>query len=182
MSRRDRRGKPALERVREALSVFGMEDRVVELPSSTHTAQEAAQQVGVSLGQIAKSLVFLGAGEPILVIASGANRVSQEKLRDRLGLETRRADADEVRQATGFAIGGVPPLGHSSRLRTLIDEDLMAYQDIYAAAGTPKAVFRLSPQELLRITGGELMDLREEPERGSERRGGKEHGLQQDPA
>lgn len=153
----------AVERVRRALSAFGMEDRVVELSRSTRTAQEAAQAVGSSVAQIAKSLVFLLGDEPILVIASGANRVSEDKLRLQLGSEVRRATAEQVREATGFPIGGVPPLGHVGPIRTLIDQDLLAYDEIWAAAGGPRAVFRLSARELVEITGGQVMDLREEP-------------------
>lgn len=163
MSHKEKAGEPPLERVKRALSAFHMEDRVVELPSSTRTAQEAAQAVGVDVAQIAKSLVFLCGEEPILVIASGANRVSLEKLKAFLGLEVRRADAQEVKMATGFAIGGIPPLGHLRSLRTFIDEDLLCHQEIYAAAGTPRSVFRLAPRELLEITFGQAVDLKEVP-------------------
>jgi len=134
---------------------------VVEFRTSTRTAQEAADTVGTSVAQIAKSLIFLAGGEPILVIASGSNRVSERKVRSHLGAKIRRADAEQVRQATGYAIGGVPPVGHARPLRTLIDEDLLSHPEIYAAAGTPRAVFRLTPQELLEMTRGEVMDLKE---------------------
>jgi prolyl-tRNA editing enzyme YbaK/EbsC (Cys-tRNA(Pro) deacylase) len=139
-----------------------MGGRVVEFQTSTRTAQEAADTVGSTVGQIAKSLVFLAGGSPVLVIASGKNRVSEKKLKAHLGAKIRRANADDVRAATGYAIGGVPPLAHARPLRTLIDRDLLDFAEIFAAAGTPRAVFRLSPAELLRITGGEVVDIKEE--------------------
>lgn len=153
-----------MERVRRALFAFGMEHRILELSSSTRSAQEAASALGVSVAQIAKSLVFLCGEETILVIASGANRVSLEKLKAHLGLEIRKAQAQQVRKATGFPIGGVPPLGHLKPLKTLIDQELLRHCEIYAAAGTPRSVFRLSAQELLKITAGQVMDLKEESE------------------
>jgi len=108
-----------------------------------------------------KSLVFFAGQDPILIIASGKNRVNEKKIRAHIGVKIKRADAVKVRDATGYAIGGVPPVGHARPLRTIIDEDLMAYTEIYAAAGTPHAVFRLTPEELARITGGEVLDLKE---------------------
>jgi prolyl-tRNA editing enzyme YbaK/EbsC (Cys-tRNA(Pro) deacylase) len=155
-------GKSAVDRVRDALTRLGMDGRVVEFPTSTRTAQEAADTVGCTVAQIAKSLIFLAAGTPILVIASGRNRVSEKKLRAHLGAKIRRANADDVRDATGYAIGGVPPVAHARPLRTLIDEDLLNFAEIFAAAGTPRAVFRLTPGELVRITGGEVMDLKDQ--------------------
>ncbi|MGQ9858560.1 MAG: YbaK/EbsC family protein [Thermodesulfobacteriota bacterium] len=151
----------AVERVRRALSAFGMQDRVVELEVSTRTSREAAAALGCSVAQIAKCLIFLLGDEPILVIASGANQVSEEKLRDELGSKVQKASAEQVREATGFAIGGVPPVGHLRPMRTIIDRDLLAYDQIWAAGGTPRAVFRLSAQELLELTGGQVMDLGE---------------------
>jgi prolyl-tRNA editing enzyme YbaK/EbsC (Cys-tRNA(Pro) deacylase) len=108
-----------------------------------------------------KSLVFLAGEEPILVCASGANRVSLEKLAGLLGQPVRKASPDEVREATGFAIGGVPPLGHLRRLRTFIDRDLLQYDEIWAAAGTPRALFRTTPAQLLQMTQGEVADVKE---------------------
>jgi prolyl-tRNA editing enzyme YbaK/EbsC (Cys-tRNA(Pro) deacylase) len=112
--------------------------------------------VGCEVGQIAKSLVFKGASsrKAILVVASGANRVNEKELSRLLGEPVVKADADFVRQATGFAIGGVPPVGHPQPLKVFIDEDLFQYADIWAAAGTPQAVFKLTAQELQKITGG----------------------------
>ncbi len=152
---------PSAQRVQDALAARGLSLQVVELPASTRTAQEAARAVGCEVGQIVKSLVFKGAdsGSPVLVIASGANRVNEAKLAEKLGERPAKADPDFVRQHTGFAIGGVPPLGHPKPLRTFIDRDLLGYQAIWAAAGTPNAVFRLSPPDLLRITTGEVVEI-----------------------
>jgi len=144
----------AAARVQSALNAAGIEARAVELPQSTPTAAEAAQAVGCEVGQIAKSLVFRDAGgEAVLVIASGTNRVNEK----RLGLE--RASADFVRQKTGYAIGGIPPVGHAAPLRTFIDEDLLRFDRIWAAAGTPNAVFELLAADLPRITGGNVIPV-----------------------
>jgi prolyl-tRNA editing enzyme YbaK/EbsC (Cys-tRNA(Pro) deacylase) len=121
-----------------------------EFPEGTRTAQDAAAAIGCSVGQIVKSLVFVRDAEPVLVLCSGANTVDAQ----RLGLA--KADADLVRRATGFAIGGVPPYGHPAPLETLVDEDLMAYDEIWAAAGTPRSVFPLTPAELLERSGGSV--------------------------
>jgi prolyl-tRNA editing enzyme YbaK/EbsC (Cys-tRNA(Pro) deacylase) len=121
-----------------------------EFPEGTRTAQDAAAAIGCSVGQIVKSLVFVRGDEPVLVLCSGANTVDAQ----RLGLA--KADADLVRRATGFAIGGVPPYGHPAPLETLIDEDLMGYEEIWAAAGTPRSVFPLTPAELLERSDGTL--------------------------
>ena len=123
-------------------------DGAREFPEGTRTAQDAAAAIGCSVGQIVKSLVFLRDGEPILVLCSGANTVDAQ----RLGLD--KADANVVRRATGFAIGGVPPYGHPAPLETLVDEDLLGYDEIWAAAGTPRSVFPLTPTELVERTGG----------------------------
>ena len=143
-------------RVQQALETFGMSLEVVELRESTRTSQEAANALGCGVGQIAKSLVFRGArsGKPILVIASGSNRVNEGKLAELAGEPAAKADADFVREATGFASGGVPPVGHSREIAIYIDKDLLQYGEIWAAAGTPHAVFKLNPAELARITGG----------------------------
>jgi len=123
-------------------------DGAREFPEGTRTAQDAAAAIGCTVGQIVKSLVFLRDGEPILVLCSGANTVDAR----RLGLD--KADANVVRRATGFAIGGVPPYGHPAALETLVDEDLLGYDEIWAAAGTPRSVFPLTPGELVERTGG----------------------------
>jgi len=150
--------------VQEALAARGFDFEVREFPESTRTSAEAAAAIGCAVGEIAKSLVFRGAesGEAVLIIASGANRVDPAKAEALLGEAIGRADADFVRAATGFAIGGVPPLGHDRPLVTLIDEDLLAFEVIWAAAGTPNAVFRLSPSDLSDLTGGRIGDVKQE--------------------
>jgi prolyl-tRNA editing enzyme YbaK/EbsC (Cys-tRNA(Pro) deacylase) len=154
---------PSAQRVQDALNALGMQLEVIELPDSTRTALEAAQAVGCEVGQIVKSLVFRAkrSGQPVLVIASGKNRVSERKLEALIGEPLGKANADFVRQQTGFAIGGVPPLGHLERLETYIDEDLYAYEQIWAAAGTPHAVFCLDPGKLEAMTAGQIVDLKE---------------------
>jgi prolyl-tRNA editing enzyme YbaK/EbsC (Cys-tRNA(Pro) deacylase) len=148
-------------KVQSALKALGLQLQVVELPASTRTAVEAAQAVGCEVGQIVKSLVFKGkrSARPVLITASGANRVDEKKIEARIGEPLGKADADFVRQRTGFVIGGVPPLGHSEPLLTFIDQDLLQYNEIWAAAGTPNAVFRLTPADLQRMTGGEVIAI-----------------------
>jgi prolyl-tRNA editing enzyme YbaK/EbsC (Cys-tRNA(Pro) deacylase) len=119
-----------------------------EFPAGTRTAQDAAAAIGCSVGQIVKSLVFVRAEQPVLVLCSGANTVDAE----RLGLA--KADADLVRRATGFSIGGVPPYGHPARLETLVDEDLLGHDEVWAAAGTPRSVFPLTPAQLVERSAG----------------------------
>ncbi len=150
------------QRVQAALAARGFELRVVELPQSTRTAAEAAAAVGCAVGQIAKSLIFRAAqtGRPVRVIASGSNRVSEAAVAARLGEPLAKADADFVRAHTGFVIGGVPPVGHAETLLTLIDEDLLQYEAIWAAAGTPNAVFRLTPADLVSLTGGAVAPVK----------------------
>jgi prolyl-tRNA editing enzyme YbaK/EbsC (Cys-tRNA(Pro) deacylase) len=144
----------ATERVQSALDAAGVTACVVELPQSTRTAAEAAAAVGCEVAQIAKSLVFVDAnGDAVLVITSGTNRVDEK----RLGLK--RADAEFVREKTGYAIGGIPPVGHATPLKIFIDQDLLRFERIWAAAGTPNAVFELSPSDLPRMTGGEVIHV-----------------------
>jgi prolyl-tRNA editing enzyme YbaK/EbsC (Cys-tRNA(Pro) deacylase) len=149
------------QRVQEALSELGLTLQVVELPDSTRTAIEAAATIGCTVGQIAKSLIFKTkvTEKPVLVIASGASRVDEKKVAVVLGEKITKADADFVRQHTGFAIGGVPPVGHIEKLITLIDEDLLAFDEIWAAAGTPYAVVRLTGNELVRATQGQVVKV-----------------------
>ncbi len=153
--------QPAAQKVQEALKALGIQARVLQLPQSTRTAHEAAQAVGVSVGQIVKSLVFMADDKPVLIATSGKNRVDLKKVEALLGVSIRQANADEVREFTGFAIGGVPPTGHSQPIKTLIDEDLMQYEEIYAAAGTPFAVFGTTPEDLLRMTNGEIAAVKQ---------------------
>ncbi len=152
---------PSAQKVQQALQALGMTLEVVELPDSTRTAIEAAQAVGCQVGQIVKSLVFKTkhSQQPLLVIASGSNRVDEKLIEARLGEPLGKADAEFVRQQTGFAIGGVPPLGHASPLLTFIDQDLLQYERVWAAAGTPHAVFELNPADLTRMTGGEIIPI-----------------------
>ena len=152
---------PNAQRIQDLLTALGASGSVQELAASTRTSAEAAAALGTTVAQIAKSLVFQAGDEPVLVIASGINRVSLEKLSHLVGTPVGRADAEAVKRHTGFPIGGVPPVGHASPLRILIDQDLFRYPELWAAAGTPNAVFRTSPDELARITGGEVADLRE---------------------
>jgi prolyl-tRNA editing enzyme YbaK/EbsC (Cys-tRNA(Pro) deacylase) len=152
---------PSAKKVQEALNALGIGLQVVELPASTRTSAEAAQAVGCQVGQIAKSIVFkaLHSNRPILVVASGANRVNEQKIAALFAEPLGKADADFVRQRTGFVIGGVPPVGHLEPLETFIDEDLLQYKEIWAAAGTPNAVFRLTPPDLIKMTGGQITNI-----------------------
>ncbi len=152
---------PSAQRVQDALAARGLSCQVIELPASTRTAQEAANAVGCAVGQIVKSLVFRGTqtGRPILALVSGANRVNEARLGDLAGEPVAKADAAFVRAHTGFAIGGVAPLGHPAPLETYIDADLLQYDEIWAAAGTPNAVFALTPTDLQAITGGTVATL-----------------------
>jgi prolyl-tRNA editing enzyme YbaK/EbsC (Cys-tRNA(Pro) deacylase) len=129
---------------------------VIEHSESTRTAQEAADRAGCELGQIVKSLIFKGreSGKPILVLTSGANRVDEKQISEYAGEPISRADADFVRLVTGFAIGGVPPVGHSQKMATYIDEDFLQYPTIWAAAGTPNAIFELKTEDLQKMTSG----------------------------
>jgi prolyl-tRNA editing enzyme YbaK/EbsC (Cys-tRNA(Pro) deacylase) len=151
---------PAAVRVQAALEAQGLSTTVIELAESARTAVQAAAACGVGVAQIVKSLVFLAGDEPVLVLVSGANQADERRLAELTGQPIRRADADTVRTATGFAIGGVPPVGHSRPLRAFIDRDLLAYDRLIAAAGTPHAVFPLAPADLCRLTGGRVEDLK----------------------
>jgi prolyl-tRNA editing enzyme YbaK/EbsC (Cys-tRNA(Pro) deacylase) len=153
------------ERFRAALAEAGMTNPIVELPESTHTADAAARAVGCAVAQIAKSLVFRAktSGRPVLVVASGANRVDEKAVGELIGEPIGKANADFVRERTGFAIGGVAPIGHVVAPITLVDEDLLTFDGIWAAAGTPNAVFRLTPDELLRVTGARAVAVAARP-------------------
>ncbi len=155
----------AADRVRAALHTAGVATQILEFPHSTRTAADAAAVVGTTVAQIVKSLVFLADAHPVLVLASGANRVDATKLgRVTSARRIEKADAGVVRDVTGFAIGGVPPVGHEKVLPVYIDRDLMDFAVVYAAAGTPTSVFPIAPAILQRLTGGTVIDLREEPE------------------
>jgi prolyl-tRNA editing enzyme YbaK/EbsC (Cys-tRNA(Pro) deacylase) len=144
---------PSAQRVQNELRRCGSSAQVRQVEHSTRSAAEAAEAVGCDLGQIAKSLVFRGVDSraPILVITSGANRVDEAALGGRIGQAIERAEAEFVRQATGFGIGGIPPFGHPNPLTTYFDEDLLRYPSIWAAAGTPNALFEIDPAELCRL-------------------------------
>jgi prolyl-tRNA editing enzyme YbaK/EbsC (Cys-tRNA(Pro) deacylase) len=148
--------KPAARKVQDALAARGFSNEVVERAASARTAEEAAAAVGCEVGQIVKSLVFRarGSGRAVLVLASGANRVDLARVEALLGEPVDKADAEFVRTRTGYAIGGVPPLGHAEPLVAFVDEDLRRHARIWAAAGHPNAVFALTPDELVAMTGG----------------------------
>lgn len=147
---------PSAQKIQDLLASRGYEITIIEFAESTRTAQEAADRAGCQLGQITKSLIFKGrtSGKAILVLTSGANRVSEKCISEYAGEPIERADADFVRAAAGFAIGGVPPLGHTQPMETYLDEDLLQYKTIWAAAGTPNAIFELTPSDLQKMTGG----------------------------
>ncbi len=149
------------QRVQDRLAELGFNNQVVEMPDTTRSATDAAASCGCEVAQIAKSIIFRAAvsNRAVLVMASGVNRVDEEKIAAALGEELAKADADFVRTSTGFAIGGVAPIGHSSAPEIFIDRDLMAFETIWAAAGTPRAVFKLTPDELVRMTGGAVIEI-----------------------
>src|SRR2546428_10546964 len=149
----------APQRLGAALSAAGVAARIEEFPSSTRTAQEAADAVGTSVGQIVKSLVFLAGGAPVLALVSGANRLDPDRLAALTGVDVGKADADAVRQATGYSIGGVPPTGVPAPIPTVIDRDLLQYDVVSGAAATPRHVVPIAPQDLGRVTGGRVVEL-----------------------
>lgn len=150
-----------VQRVQSALNAAGLDDLpVLEFPASTRTAVEAAAAVGTTVSQIVKSLVFIAAGRPILALVSGSNRLDLARLAALAGRPVLKAGADAVREATGYAIGGVPPLGFPRPIPCYVDRDLLAYQTVWAAAGTPHHVFGISPADLLRVTAGTVADLK----------------------
>lgn len=155
--------KESAQRVQAALDASGIPLSVKQFPASTKTSAEAATAVGCEIAQIAKSMIFRAAASDrsVLVVASGANRVDEKKVAALLGEKIERATADFVRAKTGFAIGGVPPVGHVEPPVVLIDEDLLALPVLWAAAGTPNAVFRLTPAELRQLTGGQVAAVRQ---------------------
>jgi prolyl-tRNA editing enzyme YbaK/EbsC (Cys-tRNA(Pro) deacylase) len=151
------------ERVQAALMAKGSTAEVRELPESAHTSPEAAAALGVDLAQIAKSLVFVADGAPVLIVLSGADRLDPDRLARHLGVaKVVRADADTVRAATGFPIGGVSPVGHPDGLRVVVDEALDRYPVVWAAAGTPRAVFPTTFRELVALSEGDAADVRQQ--------------------
>jgi len=150
------------QRVQAALAAAGVASVIVEYDVPARTSAEAAAVLGCSVAQIAKSLVFRAAasGTPVLVIASGANRVDERKIAAQIGEAIGKADAAFVRECTGYAIGGIPPLGHAQPLTTLIDRDLLQHDVVYAAGGTPHAMFPIVPDDLVRVAGGTVADVK----------------------
>lgn len=153
---------PSSQKIQNLLNSLGYSYTVVEHAESTRTAQEAADRAGCELGQIVKSLIFKGrdSGKPILVLTSGPNRANENRISEYAGEPIGKADADFVRAVTGFAIGGVPPLGHIEQMETYIDEDFLQYPTIWAAAGTPNAIFELKTEDLQKMTSGKVVSIK----------------------
>jgi prolyl-tRNA editing enzyme YbaK/EbsC (Cys-tRNA(Pro) deacylase) len=150
------------QKVQDAARALGLAIELREMAASTRTAEEAAAACGVAIGQIAKSLIFLGAtsGKPYLLLVSGANRVNEKGVAAYLGEQLKRPDADAVRAITGYAIGGTPPFGHDAPIATYMDRDLLQYDVIWASAGTPKAVFRTEPAALRDAAGAVVIGVK----------------------
>lgn len=150
-----------VEAFQEKLLALGYDNEVMQLDESTRTAEEAAEAIGCDIDQIVKSIVFRleNSGEALLILVSGVHQVDEEKVSAFIGDQLKKADADFVKEKTGYVIGGVPPVGHTTEIKTLIDEKLITYESIWAAAGHPKAVFHLDGEELLRITHGEIVPV-----------------------
>lgn len=153
---------PSAQKIQDILNTLGYDYTVVEHAESTRTAQEAADRAGCQLGQIVKSLIFRGkaSGKPILILASGPNRVNEKLISEYAGESIGKADADFVRAVTGFVIGGVPPIGHAEKMETYLDEDFLQYPTIWAAAGTPNAIFELKTEDLQKMTGGKVVSIK----------------------
>ncbi len=153
---------PSAQKIQDLLNSLGYNYTVIEHAESTRTAQEAADRAGCELGQIVKSLIFKGkeSGKPILVLTSGPNRANEKRLSEYVGEPVGKADADFVRAVTGFAIGGVPPIGHVQKMETYIDEDFLQYPTVWAAAGTPNAIFELKTEDLQKMTGGTVVAIK----------------------
>lgn len=151
---------PNLARVAEAAQRAGLTISVRRFPEGTRTADDAARAIGCSVAQIVKSLVFMADDQPVMALLSGADRLDPDRLATATGAATvRRATGDEARAATGYAIGGVPPFGHDRALAVLVDRGLLAHDEVWAAAGLPDAVFPISPDDLVRVSGGRIQDL-----------------------
>lgn len=155
---------PTAQKIQTLISELGYSYNVIEHADSTRTAQEAAERAGCNLGQIVKSLIFRGktSGKPIMVLTSGANRVDEKRIAEYAGEPINRADADFVRTVTGFAIGGVPPIGHAQKMETYLDEDFLQYQTVWAAAGTPNAIFELKTVDLQKMTDAKVTAVKQE--------------------
>jgi Cys-tRNA(Pro) deacylase len=149
------------KQIQEELLLKGLDFKVKELSASTRTAQDAASAIGCEIAQIIKSLIFCTqeTHKPVLVLASGVNRVNEKAIATHIGEKIAKADADFTRDTTGYAIGGIPPIGHKSEIKTLIDQDLLKYDELWAAAGTPHAVFCLNSSSLQKLTHGEILNI-----------------------
>ena len=154
---------PTAQKIQNLLNSLGYDYKVIEHAESTRTAQEAADRAGCELGQIVKSLIFKGkdSGKPILVLTSGPNRANEKRVSEYAGESITKADADFVRAVTGFAIGGVPPIGLTEKMETYIDEDFLQYPTVWAAAGTPNAIFELRTEDLQKMTGGIMANIKQ---------------------
>ena len=155
---------PRAQMVQDELQAKGLDSKVQVMPDSCRTSELAAAAVGCKVAQIAKSLIFKAkqSDEAVLVIACGDNMVDTKKVAKLVGQKISRPDADFVRQKTGFAIGGVAPVGHTSRLQVFIDQDVYRFEEMWAAGGTPHTVFPLTPDDLVRITGGQVSDVKQD--------------------
>lgn len=156
---------PTAQKVAEAARKLNLDISIKEFEATTRTAEDAARAIGCTVAQIVKSLLFVVDDQPVMALVSGANRLDEKKLAVLRGVgkkKVKRADAETTRAATGFAIGGVPPFGHPTRLPTYVDEEFLRFEVIWAAAGTPNAVFAINPQALVQVTEGMLADLKVE--------------------
>jgi prolyl-tRNA editing enzyme YbaK/EbsC (Cys-tRNA(Pro) deacylase) len=161
---------PSAQKVADAARTLGLRIEIIEFEQTTRTAQDAAKAIGLhpsgigcQVAQIVKSLLFMVGGQPVMALVSGANQLDERKLAALRGVgrkKVKRTDADTAKAVTGFSIGGVPPFGHESSLPIYVDEDLTRFQVVWAAAGTPFAVFAITPDELLRASGGLVADLK----------------------
>ena len=156
---------PTARKVAEAATALDLSITIKEFDAGTRTAEDAAKAIGCTVAQIVKSLLFVVDGRPTMALVSGANRLDEKKLAGACEVsrkKVKRSDAETAREATGFAIGGVPPFGHTRQLSTYIDQDLMQFDLIWAAAGTPNAVFSIRPQDLVRVTAGTVVHLKKD--------------------
>ena len=159
----DNRLSSSAQKIQEHLDGLGYSCKVIEFQKTTRTSTDAADQVGCTIGQIIKSLVFRGhnSSKAVLILTSGANRVDVKKISNLIGEPIDRADPEFVRAITGFAIGGIPPIGHATKIESYIDEDLLNYETLWAAAGTPNAVFELTPEDLQTMTNARVVQVKE---------------------
>lgn len=149
-------------KVQNRLKELGFSYQIKQLPASTKSAKQAAEVAGCSIGQIAKSLIFKGkrSGKPFLIIVSGSNRANEDKIKEIVKEPVEKANPDFVRQKTGFAIGGVPPIGHTQKIDTFIDQDLLTHKEIWAAGGNSRAIFKLTPVDLVNMTEGQVISVK----------------------